>query len=303
LKYLLGELVIGVWKPTLQVLTPLEPGMPDWPESATSLIDQLPPEADGILCRELAVERFPVGVGRYGDFLLYVPRRNILRYVEVTDSFEEYLKKFAAKRRHNLTRAVKKFLERNEEGTPFEVYTAPGEMRAFHAEALEISRHTYQSQLLQSGLPATDEFVSGMVAAAEKHQARGYLLRDDGRAIAFAWCRGRGSRLTYDVIGYLPEYAKSSPGTVLLFLILRDLFGLNTYRVFDFGPGEAQYKSMFATHQREFSDAYLFRRSSRRALLVHTHCALFRLSDRLGAILEHMGLKRRIKLLIRAWRR
>ena len=94
---------------------------------------------------------------------------------------------------------------------------------------------------------------------AARGEARGYLLRDQGQPVAFAWCAARGSTLVYEVIGYRPELADRSPGTVLLYLILEDLFALGRYPVLDFGPGHAFYKEAFATRHTDFADAYLLR--------------------------------------------
>jgi hypothetical protein len=298
LKYLLGELLLWEWRPRLAIREPEQLAPENWPEPAERLFASLPSEADGLLCRSVRPERFPVGVSRYGEFLLYVPQRDRLYFVEIRGSFDDYLKKFSAKSRHNLTRSVRKFLEQSG-ANAFEVSTEPGSMRRFFDEAVAISRQTYQTRLLHSGLPETDEFYRGMVEAATQGQARAYLLGDQGRPIAFAWCRGRGSRLTYEVIGYLPESAPLSPGTVLLFLIVRDLFESGTHKLLDFGQGEAFYKSQFSTGYVDFCDAYLLRRNARNSVLVWLHYSLDRFSSWLGRVLEKAGLKKRVRMLLR----
>lgn len=303
LKFLLGELVLASWRPRLLVADPLHFGMPDWPEAPEVIQAALPADADGFLCRKVDVERFTPGIGRYGDFICYVGYRDVLHFVEITGSFDEYLKRFSTKSRHNLARSVRHFLARDPSHNGCEVYTAPDEMARFQHEAAAISESTYQTRLLGAGFRSDAESLQGMVVAAERGDARGYLLRDGERAIAFAWCRRKGDSLVYDTIGYLPECAKLSPGSVLLYLILQDLFSNRLFAMLDFGPGEAQYKSMFGTGQYAFEDVYLLRRTLRHRLLTSAHYRLGKLSSSAGAALERHGLKKRVKMLFRSLKR
>lgn len=297
-KYLLGEILLTSWRPSLWTIQPPSADASAWPQAADVPPDQLPADAVGYCCRQTALDRFPVGVTRFGPWLCYVPRRERLYFVKLSGNFAGYLGLRSAKSRYNLKRSVKQFQDRNL--TPIlEVFSAPEEMAGFHQTAATISRQTYQSQLLHSGLPDSASFRASMEEKARQGEARGYVLKDQGEAIAFAWCTSKGTRLTYDVIGYLPQHAQSSPGTVLLYLILEDLFRLGRFEIFDFGIGEAAYKSAFATDQLNFSDAYLFRNSLRHRLLVSLHWNSERFSAAVGAWLERKGLKKKIRALIR----
>lgn len=302
LKFMLGELLLGSWRPQLLVADPMRFGLAEWPDAPSLMRAALPAGADGFLCRKVDASRFEPGIGVYGDFIRYVRYRDVLHYVEIAGSFDDYLKRFSAKSRQNLTRSVRRFLERDPQRNGCEIYTAAADMQYFQREAAAISQQTYQTRLLDAGLPADAEFLQGMLAAAERGEARGYLLRDGDRAIAFAWCRSHGDNLVYDIIGYLPDSASLSPGNVLLYLILQDVFSNGHYAILDFGPGEAQYKSMFATHRQEFQDVYLLRDSLQHRLLLRLHYRLGTISADVGALLERYGLKKRIKQLIRSLR-
>ena len=301
-KYLLGEFHLASWRPLMQPLRSPDGAAEGWP-----LLEDVPPAgldaaADGYLCRQAAVERFPLGLSRLGPWWCYVPRRERLHYVEIAGSFESYLGRWSSKSRYNVRRSLKKLQDRNPAGV-FEIADTPGAMDGFLREAAAISRTTYQSRLLQSGIDYDEASVRAMQARAARGEARGYLLRDQGRAIAFAWCSGTGERLTYDVIGYLEEAAPLSPGTVLLYLIVEDLFRLGRFRIFDFGVGDAPYKQMFSTHTLDFADAYLFRPLWRHRLRAGLHWQLDRLSSGIGRALERAGVKTKVKRLLRSLRR
>ena len=298
-RYLLGEWLAGEWRPALIPMEQASAPCPQWPQlehlaPATSL----PAEVAGYQLRRTAVERFPRGVSRQGDWLCYSPRHDHLYFVDLDGSFDAYLQRRSAKSRQNLKRSVKRFTDGNPGA--LEIATEPQAMAGFHQEAVAISRHTYQERMLNAGLPATAEFLQAMERAAERGDARGYLLRDrQGQAIAFAWCSARGDTMVYEVIGYLPQHADQSPGTVLLYLILEDLFALGKHRLLDFGSGSAFYKEAFATGCLEFADCYLLRPSVGHRCRVWLHWGMERFSASVGAWLDRVGLKKKIRLLMR----
>lgn len=270
----------------------------DWPTPG-NIADSLPvPEADGFLVRQASPRLFAPGVGRLKQWVSYVPRIDKLHYVEITGTFEDYLGRRSAKSRYNLKRAIQK-LQRSDSGSIFEILTDAKDMARFQKAACLISRETYQSKLLDAGFPESSEYLASMVAIAEKGCARAYLLKEKGEPIAFAWCTSQERQLTYQIIGYLPSRAAVSPGSVLLTLILEDVFRLGYYDRFDFGVGDAPYKSSFATHTMEFADVYLFRPKWRSILLVNAHWQTEKFSVAIGNLLERWGFKKHIKLLMR----
>ncbi len=297
-KYQLGEWVVADWRPALLTLQPEGDAGEHWPALVSLGEQKLPSDVVGFQVRRTAVQRFPRGLSRQGDWLCYSPRQERLYMVDLDGSFDDYLQRRSAKSRQNLKRSVKRFLDGNADALL--VVTAPEDMPAFHREAVAISRQTYQTQLLGAGLPDNPAFVQSMQDKAARGEARGYLLRDQGQAVAFAWCAARGSTLVYEVIGYRPEQAERSPGTVLLYLILEELFTLGRYPLLDFGPGHAFYKEAFATRHTDFADAYLLRANWAHRWRLGLHQQVDGFSEAVGAWLERHGWKRRIRQAMRA---
>lgn len=300
LRFLLGEWSPGTWRPQLSIVEPqaLDAVAPPLEPKAYEAL--LHPDADGVLCRRVEASGMEVGVGRYGPWLRYVRSRDVHHFIEVQPSWDSYFTQFTGKSRQNLRRSVKRFTERQNGSTGVELITSPDEIARFHREALQISEQTYQHKLLKSGLPSSDSFRAHLDQLAREGRARGYLLRDAGQPIAYAWCSLSEEVFKYEVVGYLPEAADLSPGTVLLCHIVEDAHSLPGCRFIDFGPGEAQYKSMFANRKVEYVDLYLFRMTWRNLLLVGLHRGLSLFSEGLGRLLETLGLKARIKRLMRA---
>lgn len=300
LRFLVGEWAIGMWYPRLAVVEHNDLGsfanlQP--PESYERLLSA---EADGVLCRRIQANHFDVGIGRYGRWLRYVRTRDVHHFIEIQPSWDAYFSQFTGKSRQNLRRSVKRFGERQQTGNGVELLTTPADMPRFHREALRISEETYQHKLLKSGLPADAGFVAYLGKLALEGRARGYLLRDGGRPIAYAWCSMTGGVFKYEIVGYLPDSADLSPGTVLLYHIIEDAHAIANCRFLDFGPGEALYKSMFANRKVEYVDLYLFRMRAVNLLLVCLHRGLAVANEGLGRLLDKLGVKSRIKRFIRA---
>lgn len=300
LRFLVGEWAVGMWCPRLVVVEQNDLGTVANLQAPESYEPLLSADAAGVLCRRIQANHFGVGIGRYGRWLRYVRSRDVHHFIETQPSWDAYFSQFTGKSRQNLRRSVKRFAERQQGGSGVELFTAPAEMDRFHREALRISEETYQHKLLKSGLPADKAFAAHLDKLASEGRARGYLLRDGGRPIAYAWCSLAGDVLKYEIVGYLPGSADLSPGTVLLYHIIEDAHAIANCRFLDFGPGEAPYKSMFANRKMEYVDLYLFRMTMVNVLLVGMHRGLALTNEGLGRFLEKLGLKSRIKRFIRA---
>lgn len=300
LRFLVGEWAIGMWRPRLAVVEHSELGSVASLQPPGSYERLLSAEAAGVLCRRIPATHFGVGFGRYGRWLRYVRSRDVHHFIEIQPSWDAYFSQFTGKSRQNLRRSVKRFGERQQAGSGVELLTTPDDMARFHREALRISEETYQHKLLKSGLPADAAFVAHLGQLASEGRARGYLLVDGGRPIAYAWCSLAGDVFKYEIVGYLPECADLSPGTVLLYHIIEDAHSIADCRYLDFGPGEALYKSMFANRKMEYVDLYLFRMNPPNLLLVSLHRGLAVANEGLGRMLDRLGVKSRIKRFIRA---
>jgi CelD/BcsL family acetyltransferase involved in cellulose biosynthesis len=232
--------------------------------------------------------------------LCYSSRPYPLYYVDLTPSFEQFVKKFSSSSRKNLRRDLTKFQELSGRKNCVREYRNPEDMDEFHRTARIISAVTFQERLLGVGLPDTPEFVEQLIRDARNDLVRGYVLFDKERPVAFAYCGGRGTHLIYRTIGYDPAYREHSPGRTLLYVILERLFAERRFDLLDFGPGEAFYKSFFSTHSLTCADVYCFRYSIPNVLFVVAHFGLSIVSRTLVGITKKFGVKEKLKKWARA---
>jgi CelD/BcsL family acetyltransferase involved in cellulose biosynthesis len=255
--------------------------------------------------RALLVPAVPTGeelppLSRAAGAIRYVTSHLPRYYIRLDGTFRDYLQKFTAKQRHNLTRSVAKFREAAGDGVIFREYRAPGEMAEYYSAALRVSRLTYQHRLADSGIPESPDCVASWEAQARTGRIRGYILFAAGRPVAYAHCESEGDCLLYEKVGYDPEFSRFSPGTVLLYLILERLFEKEPgFRIFDFDSGEAQYKRFFSTDSARCASIFYFRPTAANLLLVRSHHALSRISQGLAAIFAAL----RIKTILKKWLR
>ena len=238
---------------------------------AHSLPDAPAPGADGLRVLSAPTERLAAVAARFPGFVAGGRQDYRRHYIDMSGSFADYMARFSGKTRSTLRRKAKKLAEESG-GTTVTEHRSPAEIEAFLAAALPLSAKTYQARLLDAGLPDSPEARRAMLEAAEDDRMRGFLLHAGGQAIAYLSLPVVGPRtggtLVYAHLGYDPDHARLSPGTVLQMEALERLFAEQRYRWFDFTEGEGAHKAMFGTGSAACSSFVLLRPTlANRALL------------------------------------
>jgi hypothetical protein len=235
----------------------------------------------------------------FRGYLRYIPHRFKRYFIDLNQSFDEYVAKFSAKSRSTLHRKIRKFEQHSGGEIEWHRYADAREILGFHALARSLSEITYQERLLDAGLPNTDAFKREMIRRAEGQGVRGYLLLHESRPVAYLYCEVEDGVVIYRYLGYDRAYAKWSPGTVLHWLALEDLFGDQRLQLFDFTEGEGNQKKFFATGSIDCANVYFVCHGVGMLLLLLSHFALTRSVERIGDLLDQLGMKTRLKRIIR----
>jgi GNAT acetyltransferase-like protein len=238
-------------------------------------------------------------LSRTDGWIRYVPHQYNRYFVELAGTFENYLKHFSGKSRYTIKRHVRRFCEVSNGKIDFRQYATPEELDKFRPLAIELSARTYQTTVLGSGLPATDDFWRRAREAAKREEIRAYLLFLAERPVAFIYCAVERGIIEQRYIGFDPDYRDHAPGVVLLYCTLESLFGAGVDRMYDFTEGENLQKQQFGTKHVYCADIYFFRNSLANAALVGLHCVISLFSDWLGRRLQVLGIKESAKHLVR----
>jgi len=229
----------------------------------------------------------------------YVPARIGRHYIDLEGTFQDYLRSFAAKQRNNLTRPVRRFIEASEGTVDFREYRHPDDMSAFYEAASPVTVKTFQHRLLKSGLPQSDDFRRKLLELAELDKFRGYVLFHDKSPIAFGYCLSQNDILTYQVSGYDPDFRQYSPGTLLLYYMLERVFAERRFRIFDFGTGDAFYKSFFSTGVAPCAVVYHFAYTPKNLAFLGAHLAAWLISTAIVKTLSALGIRDFVKKAFR----
>lgn len=168
-------------------------------------------------------------------------------YIDMAGGFDAYMARFSGKTRSTLKRKCRKLADMNGGTLDVRAYHSATAMPEFLERAIPLSRKTYQTRLLDAGLPEGDKATARMIDLAHRDQSRAWLLFLNDEAISYLYLTIKDDILSYDFLGYAPESAHLSPGTVLQMEALEELFAEGRFRYFDFTEGEGTHKQMFGT--------------------------------------------------------
>lgn len=259
------------------------------------------PASDFLFYPCYPVSQDPPVVQRYSRWLVYTPYSFNNRFVDLRSigTFDAYLQQFSSKSRSTLQRKVRKFEQSSQGRIDCRLYRTSEEVAEFLRIARPLSAGTYQARLLGAGLPESPEFQNHAVAMAAAGRVRAMLLFLNQAPVAFVFCFCTDGVATFDYVGFDTQFRELSPGTVLQFMLLQNLFSDGDCSIFDFTEGENEQKRLFGTSFQRCAKSYVFRYSIRAALAVTIHRRLNTMTERLGAWLHRFGLKAKLRALIR----
>jgi len=170
--------------------------------------------------------------------------------IDLPESFDEFMSTLSNKARKNRLREIRIFEERLDGKVT--LVTGKEDVDWFLSVGEKISRSTYQwniGQRLENNEPTKKTYLAQAAAGI----LRCHILHAGDTPCAFARGTIRNRVYHYQTPGYDPEYAKYSPGTVLLIKVIQDLIENTDCRVVDFGQGGDMtgYKKIFGNRSFE----------------------------------------------------
>ena len=233
------------------------------------------------------------------DLIVYIPERYNRFYTRLDQTFDEYKKTFKSKTRSGIQRKVNKFAKLCGGTIDFRAYASAEEMQEFLTYAT-LTDKTYQTKLLDAGLPTEPAYRSHVLEMAAQNKVRAFLLFKEDRPVSYLLLDAVEDTLLYRYLGYDPAESKTSPGTVLHWLAMEYLTNEGEFKYLDFTEGEGQQKRTFGTESIYCGNIYWLNKSFKNLLLVYSQVALNRFSHLLGNVLDAMGIKAKLKKILRS---
>ncbi len=262
--------------------------------------DMPPAASDGWLLRSLPQSRLATLEARTGAWLTAVRQRYPRHYIPMDGAgFDDWWQGFSSKTRSTLSRKARRLAEQFDGGFAVRAYRTAAEIAEFMSLAAALSERTYQARLMQAGLPTGEADIAAAVSAAADDNVRAFLLFAGARAIAYLYLPVEQDILVYAHLGYDPGFADLSPGTVLHVEAMRMLYAEGRFRAFDFTEGDGAHKAQFGRASVACADVLVLRPTLRNRAALATMAGIDGFAARSREVLDRMGLRARVKALLR----
>ena len=297
LKFQIGDLIFGTMR--FKVLA-CEVGLGNEGSDMSLPPDKvLESDMSGYAIRGLPVTTARPLLEARDGYYIYTPKTFLRHYINMRQSFEDYTKGFRSKTRSTIRRKIRKFSEASGGSIDFRAYRSANEIEEFYRFARKVSADTYQERLLDAGLPDNQEYFTQLRNSAANDGVRGFVLFYEDRPISYLLLRIVEDMLLYDYLGYDPEYAKWSAGTVLHWLAIEDLFAEQRYRLLDFTEGDGEHKRRFGTDHITCANVFCLKKKPSTYFMLHLHAGLDRFAAFSGELLTRLGLRSKIRKWLR----
>jgi hypothetical protein len=217
--------------------------------------------------------------------------------IDLRGTFAGYMKKFSARQRYDFSREPRKFAELSGGRIDCRRFASREEIREFHRHASRVSANSWKEEGGGPGLGGTLPEAEA-IALAEAGLARGYVLFHLRDPVAYLFCQSNREHLVAKHCAYRQDYAKWSPGTVLLYAAVESLFTEQSCGLLDLGEGTLGYKASFSNCCAPCARVIYLRRSLRNLALTFTHYGVCSASVAAGRLLRTLGLKQNLKRLM-----
>jgi CelD/BcsL family acetyltransferase involved in cellulose biosynthesis len=222
--------------------------------------------------------------------------RNVQRTycIAMPEDFQSYLSAFGAKTRYNLKSQLKKLQKASGNDLALRRFSEPGAMEELSAHLVLLWEKSWHGRT-GSGAPPTAD---SMKCMAQAGWVRSYVLMAKGEPIAYVVGYQYKSVFYYESIAYDPKWKTHSPGSVMNYLMLEDLFKCDRPAVVDFGFGYNVYKEVLGNRPEDRADMWMPLSSHGEAILLCTR-ALQRVYRMGKAAASTAGLAGRLRSLRR----
>lgn len=221
-------------------------------------------------------------------------------YIQMPGDYAAFLAQLGTRSRKSLQYSQRKLAKHFNNEVVVRCASAVEDVADYVRDAIAVSKQTYQWHLLGLGLRDERALTKRLEFAARKGWLRSYVLYCAGAPVAFMLGYLYRGTYYYIDVGYATTWKDWSVGSVLQLYVMEDLLNLaQPPAVFDFSTGYGPHKARFGNRSEQQVDLIVARRTWPAMLALGAYRALNTLSARLVQTIERMGLKSRIKQLIR----
>jgi hypothetical protein len=262
---------------------PLFPEQDAVHESFFASLQNVHPESDGVYLKHVPNNSF---LWRYFEqrgwrlpgWLVHRDGGDrVFHSIRCPATFDEYLEKFTAKKRYNFKRQIRLMREHGNGDFAVRRIATEEQVDEFVKNTLLVSSRSWKRQIDRSTFLEQRIDADVLRDLARRKLLRSYLLVCGGKPAAYVIGFQDGGVFHYSDIGFDEEFAPFSPGNVLLYLLLEDLYRDGPPRFVNFGIGDSDYKHLFANVHIPDASVLLLRKTAFHRLLLSASAGVNRL--------------------------
>ena len=167
-----------------------------------------PSGRDGVRVLSAPTTQLAAITARFPGFIAGGRQDYRRHYIDMGQSFDDYMAQFSGKTRSTLRRKARKLSDETPGGYNVTEHRTPAELEAFLAAALPLSARTYQARLLDAGLPEDAAARRAMLEAGEADRMRAFLLHAGGQPVAYQSRPVSGATRGYADLGDVTDWAR-----------------------------------------------------------------------------------------------
>ncbi len=284
-------------------LVPVAYGLNEMLHNGAVTLPPLRNADDGYRFMSIPVDQMTALCDALPGFLFGTADRFMRHYIDMACDFDGYMAQFSGKTRSTLNRKARKLAEVSGGKLDIRRYSTRTELAEFLEHALPLSAMTYQERLLDAGLPSGDAARADILARADSDEVRAFLLFVGEQPVSYLYLPVDDAKkapvLVYAFLGFHPEFAQYSVGTVLQMEALRQLFAERRYRYFDFTEGDGAHKALFGTHAVEGVSFIALKPTAANRMLLTGYDAFNGAVGAAARIADSLGVKARVRALLK----
>ncbi|MFA5964250.1 MAG: GNAT family N-acetyltransferase [Sphingomonas sp.] len=215
-------------------------------EGRVPSLPTLPREAHGYFVTSLPEDRRAAMGGGAQAMIAFTRQRYTRHWVDLSAGFSAYWERLAEDMRTAVTRNTARIASVSGGAIDVRRFRNPDELAVFHDIARYISLRTYRQRSIDDAIPDDPAFLRRMMGDAAAGLARGWVLRIAGEPAAYLYATIDAGTVVRRHAAFDPAFADLEPDGVLQVEILRDLFGDQGPKRFDFADAAGARKRPFA---------------------------------------------------------
>ncbi|MEZ6077293.1 MAG: GNAT family N-acetyltransferase [Pirellulaceae bacterium] len=214
--------------------------------------------------------------------------------IEFPEDFDAYLQILSPRSRQKIKRTVRRFESTAEAPVRVVAFRNPTDMNNLHLELTRVWERSWHGRVANQQVPP----VAALTTLASQGWVRAYVLFVGDQSVASVLGFQYKHTFYYESPAYDQDWQDRSPGIVLLYHTLKNLFETDPPERFDFGAGYGQYKQVFGTRE-EFRGSIQIGITGRGKLITYLQSYLRVLFKSSRAAFQWTSIPRLIKRRIR----